>query len=133
MALRDAMTAPKNGEKSLEMAVIEASAELKGIFTITQENGVTDKVLQRRDDDATDALLKEIKELRQEIKDRDLLFVEALEKMQHKLNRMEEKQQLLIAPDPEEKNLVNPGPIEDDLVKHKPIKKKGFLSKLFNK
>lgn len=141
VALQKAMTATKNGDKSLENAVKEAADELKGVSTITQENAVTKEVSQRHDDDATAALIEEIKGLRKEIRERDMLFVEALENMQQKLDRMEEQQQLLTSPkddgvdttDSIEKGVSPLNTPEDDLVKHDPIKKKGFLARLFNK
>lgn len=124
VALRDAMTVTKSGEKSIEDAVRASADELKGVSTITQENAVTEQPTQRHDDDATAALLEEVKELRKEIKERDLLFVEALEKMQKTIDSLEE-QLTLPAPAEEEKPAAEPEPVPV------PEKKKGFLARLF--
>lgn len=123
VALRDAMTVTKSGDKSIEDAVKASADELKGVSTITQGNAVTEQPSQRHDDDATAVMLEEIRGLRKEIKERDTLFVEALEKMQQKIDRLEEQ---LTLPEPtEEENLIKPQP------EPVPEKKKGFLSRLF--
>lgn len=104
-ALRDSMTVTKSGDKTFENAVREAAEDLKGISIITPENGVTSTPSRRHDDVATDVILKKLegleeenRNLKEEIRKRDSLFVEALEKMQHKLDRIEKQQAQLIAP-----------------------------------
>lgn len=104
-ALRDSMTVTKSGDKTFENAVREAAEDLKGISIITPENGVTSTPSRRHDDVATDVILKKLegleeenRSLKEEIRKRDSLFVEALEKMQHKLDRIEKQQAQLIAP-----------------------------------
>lgn len=131
-----------NDDMTLETAIKQACKELKA-HPVIDEKTVSEVPLQRNNDDATALLLNEIKELRQEIRDRDLLFVEALEKMQSKLDRMEEHQQLLVAPDPKddevitnhltEKDANTDLTLEDDGVSNHSTKKKGFLARLFNK
>ena len=49
-----------------------------------------------------EGLEEENRSLKEEMRKRDSLFVEALEEMKHKLDRIEEHQQQLAAPTPEE-------------------------------
>lgn len=105
VALQEAITLTKNGGKTFENAVLEASNHLKSHKNITAENAVTEPTLQRHDNDATavmmkhlEVLHKENQELREEIKKRDTLFVEALEKMDAKLSRIESFQNQLQVP-----------------------------------
>lgn len=131
VALRDAMTVTKSGDKSIEDAVMASANQLKGVSTITQENAVTEKPTQRHDDDATAVMLDEIRGLRKEIKERDLLFVEALEKMQQKIDRLE-TQLTLPAPMEEENHTNEPvDPEPDPKPEPEPEKKKGFFARLF--
>ena len=109
VTLRDSITATKSGDITFENAVREAAEGLKGASTITPENGVTSPPPRRHDDVATAVILKKLegleeenRTLKEEIRKRDSLFVEALEEMQHKLNRIEEHQKQLAAPIPEE-------------------------------
>lgn len=122
VALQEAMTATKNGERTLEDAVREASKALKGATVITPENAVTEPPSQRHDDDATAVMLEEIRSLRKEIKERDQIFVEVLEKMQEKIDLLEER---LTLPEPEEVEEQETAPDPQ------PMKKKGFFSRLF--
>ena len=112
-ALREAMTVTKSGDKTVDNAVREAADRLKGASIITPENGVTSPPSRRHDDVATAVILnkledleKENKSLKEEIRKRDSLFVEALETMQRKLDRIEEHQEQLAAPVPEEPELT---------------------------
>ena len=74
-----------SGKKSLEDAVLEASKALKkNVYVAPRE----------RDDIAT-ATLNEVKQLKIQLqqqeerqKERDIMFVEVLEKMQQKIDRM---------------------------------------------
>lgn len=111
VALQEAITLTKNGGKTFENAVLEASNHLKGHKNITAENAVTEPTLQRHDNDATavmmkhlEVLHKENQELREEIKKRDTLFVEALEKMDAKLTRIESYQNQLENPKPNDQD-----------------------------
>ncbi|APA28462.1 hypothetical protein I858_016740 (plasmid) [Planococcus versutus] len=77
--------------------------------TITPENGVTSTPPRRHDDVATAVILKKLEDieeenrsLKEEMRKRDSLFVEALEEMKHQLDQIEEHQQQLVAPIPEE-------------------------------
>jgi len=108
-ALRESMTVTKSGDITFENAVREAAKGLKGASTITLENGVTSTPPRRHDDVATAVILKKLEDLEQEnrslkeeMRKRDSLFVEALEEMKHKLDRIEENQKQLAAPTPEE-------------------------------
>lgn len=145
VALQEAITLTKSGGKTFENAVSEASNHLKGNKKITPENTVTESSSQRHGDDATavmmkhlEVLHKENQELREEIKKRDTLFVEALEKMDAKLSRIESFQNQLQVPKIEsqisETNepSVDPGEIEqknDSVQKDK----RGFWKKIWNK
>lgn len=108
-ALRESMTVTKSGDITFENAVREAVEGLKGASTITPENGVTSTPPRRHDDVATAVILKKLEDLeeenrslKEEMRKRDSLFVEVLEEMKHKLDRIEENQKQLDAPTPEE-------------------------------
>ncbi|MBT2572084.1 MerR family transcriptional regulator, partial [Planococcus sp. ISL-110] len=114
-ALRDAVTVTKSGGITLENAVREAADGLKGTSTITPENGVTSTPPRRHDDVATAVILKKLEDLeeenrslKEEMRKRDSLFVEVLEEMKHKLDRIEENQKQLAAPTPEEPEIEGP-------------------------
>lgn len=111
-ALRESMTVTKSGDITFENAVKEAAEGLKGASTITPENGVTSTPTRRHDAVATAVILKKLEDieeenrsLKEEMRKRDSLFVEVLEEMKHKLDRIEEHQQQLAAPTPEEPEL----------------------------
>lgn len=115
VALRESMTVTKNGDITFENAVREAAEGLKGASTITPENGVTSTPSRRHDDVATVVILKKLEgleeenqSLKEEMRKRDSLFVEALEEMKHKLDRIEEHQKQLAVPTPEEPELDSP-------------------------
>ena len=55
-----------------------------------------------------EGLEEENRSLKEEMRKRDSLFVEVLEEMKHKLDRIEEHQQQLAAPTPEEPELDSP-------------------------
>lgn len=108
-ALRESMTVTKSGDITFENAVREAVEGLKGASTITPENGVTSTPPRRHDAVATAVILKKLEDLeeenlslKEEMRKRDSLFVEVLEEMKHKLDRIEENQKQLDAPTPEE-------------------------------
>lgn len=108
-ALRESMTVTKSGDITFENAVREAAEGLKGASTITPENGVTSTPPRRHDDVATAVILKKLEDLeeenrslKEEMRKRDSLFVEVLEEMKHKLDRIEKNQKQLTAPTPEE-------------------------------
>lgn len=82
------MTLTKSGGITFENAVREAAEGLKGASTITPKNGVTSTPSRRHDDVATAVILKKLEDiekenrsLKEEIRKRDSLFVEALEEM----------------------------------------------------
>lgn len=112
VALQESMTVTKNGDMTFENAVREAAEGLKSASTITPENGVTSTPSRRHDDVATAVILKKLEDLeeenrslKEEMRKRDSLFVEALEEMKHKLDRIEENQKQLAAPTPEESEI----------------------------
>ena len=109
IAIESIIATVHSGKKSLENAVIEASEELK--------KGVSVAPRERDSDTIAAATLNEVKQLRIQLqqqeenqKERDLMFVEVLEKMQKKIDRMEEQQKQLLAPVPEEPELKAPEP-----------------------
>lgn len=115
VALRESMTVTKSGDITFENAVREAAKGLKEASTITPENGVTSTPSRRHNDVATAVILKKLevleeenRSLKEEMRKRDSLFVEVLEEMKHKLDRIEEHQQQLAAPTPEEPELDSP-------------------------
>ena len=86
-----------SGNKSLEDAVKEASIGLKKSVSVAPR--------ERDSDDIAAATLDEVKQLKIQLqqqeerqKERDIMFVEVLEKMQQKINQMEEQQKQLLAP-----------------------------------
>ena len=107
IAIESIIATVHSGKKSLEDAVIEASKELK--------KGVSVAPRERDSDDIAAATLEEVKRLKNQLqqqeerqKERDMMFVEVLEKMQKKIDRMEEQQKQLLAPVPEEPELRAP-------------------------
>ncbi|MCH4828159.1 hypothetical protein [Planococcus halocryophilus] len=104
IAIESIIATVHSGKKSLENAVIEASKELKRDVAVAPR--------ERDSDTIAAATLEEVKQLRIQLqqqeenqKERDLMFVEVLEKMQKKIDRMEEQQKQLLAPVPEESEL----------------------------
>ena len=115
MALRESITVTKSGDVTVENAVREAAEGLKGASTVTPENGVTSTPPRRHDAVATAVILKKLEDieeenrsLKEEMRKRDSLFVEVLEEMKHKLDRIEENQKQLAAPTPVELELDSP-------------------------
>jgi len=107
IAIESIITTVHSGKKSLENAVIEASKELK--------RGVSVAPRERDSDTIAAAMLNEVKQLKIQLqqqeerqKERDLMFVEVLEKMQRKLDVLEDQQRQLLAPVPEESELNEP-------------------------
>lgn len=107
IAIEGIIAAVNSGKKSLEGAVIEASRELKKSVSVAPR--------ERDSDDIAAATLNEVKQLRIQLqqqeerqKERDIMFVEVLEKMQQKIDRMEEQQKQLLAPVPEKVELEAP-------------------------
>ena len=107
IAIESIIATVHSGKKSLEDAVTEASLVLK--------KGVSVAPRERDSDDIATATLNEVKQLKIQLqqqeerqKERDIMFVEVLEKMQKKIDRMEEQQKQLLAPVPEEPELKAP-------------------------
>lgn len=125
VALQEVITLTRDGAETLENAVKQASKSLKGITTITDENAVTDLSSQRHDDDISAVMLQEIRSLKEEIRKRDSLFVEALETMQNKLDRIEQQQLNPPVPEEAEEN------VSESQSQTPPEPKKGFFSRFF--
>ena len=94
IAIESIIATVHSGKKSLESAVTEASRELK--------KGVSVAPHDRDSDDIAAATLDEVKKLKIQLqqqedrqKERDMMFVEVLEKMQNKINQIEAQQQQL--------------------------------------
>ncbi|MGB6408365.1 MAG: hypothetical protein WBF39_12885 [Planococcus donghaensis] len=108
IAIESIIATVHSGKKSLEDAVIEASKELK--------KGVSVALHERDSDDIAAATLNEVKQLKtllqqqeENQKERDMMFVEVLEKMQRKIDVLEDQQKQLLAPVSEEAKLDAPG------------------------
>lgn len=104
IAIESIIAAVYSGKKSLEDAVTEASVSLKKNISIAPR--------ERDSDDIAAATLNEVKQLKSQLqqqeerqKERDIMFVEILEKMQGKIDRMEEQQNQLLVPRPEQPEL----------------------------
>lgn len=104
IAIESIIAAVRSGKKSLEEAVIEVSSGLKKSISVGPR--------ERDSDDIAAATLNEVKQLKIQLqqqeerqKERDIMFVEVLEKMQQKIDRMEAQQNQLLAPVPEESKL----------------------------
>lgn len=142
-AIEEAITLSHNNDMTLEEAVKEASKRLKAEPVITQKETFTDVAPQRHNGDIAAVMMQEINELKEVIrqqeenarireeerKERELMFVEAMEKMQESMDKV-----LLRLPE----NPVDPAP--EDIMEEaappkqeEPVKKKGLLSRLFSK
>lgn len=107
IAIESMIAAVHSGKKSLEEAVIEASSGLKKSISVAPR--------ERDSDDIAAATLNEVKQLRIQLqqqeerqKERDIMFVEVLEKMQRKIDVLEDQQKQLLAPVSEEPELDAP-------------------------
>lgn len=140
ITLKRSLEVMKNDDITLEKSIKQASGELKA-HPVIEEKTVTEQPLQRDDSDISTLLIREIKELKEQLyaqeerqKERDSLFVEALEQMQKEIRLMKEEQQkALDPPKSPEDEVVSNHLIEADLVKHDHLKKKGFFSRIFKK
>lgn len=97
IAIKDIIATVHSGKKSLEEAIIEASKALKKNVSVAPR--------ERDSDDIAAATLEEVKRLKTQLqqqeehqKERDMMFVEILEKMQKKIDWMEAQQKQLLAP-----------------------------------
>ena len=97
IAIESIIAAVHSGKKSLEEAVIEASEALKKNVSVAPR--------ERDSDDIAAATLEEVKQLKIQLqqqeerqKERDMMFVEVLEKMQRKIDVLEDQQKQLLAP-----------------------------------
>nr|WP_012881104.1 hypothetical protein [Planococcus sp. ZOYM]ABE02509.1 PCZ2.3 [Planococcus sp. ZOYM] len=107
IAIEGIIATVHSGKKSLEEAVIEASKALKKSVSVAPR--------ERDSDDIAAATLNEVKQLRIQLKqqeerqkERDMMFVEALEKMQRKIDVLEDQQKQLLAPVPKKPELNAP-------------------------
>lgn len=124
IAIESIITAVHSDKKSLEYAVIEASKGLKKSLSVAPRN--------RDSDDIAAATLDEVKQLKIQIqqqeerqKERDMMFVEVLEKMQKKIDQMEAQQKQLLVPvpaDPDLETLDSISQEEESEPKEKPKK-----------
>lgn len=126
IALQETTRLMDSTDITLEKAIKQACKALK-TQPIVENESTEIEPLQRHADDITGVLLEEIKSLKVEIRERDLLFVEALEKMQQKLDNMEQQQQQLIEQQPAEEKLET----AESQSQEPPAKKKGFFGRLF--
>lgn len=128
VALQEAIALMDSDDMTLENAIQQASKSLK-TSPIVENGSATSEPPQRHADDTAAAMLAEIRSLKEEIRTRDLMFVEALESLHTEIRELKDQQKQLSAPTPteEELNTAEPQP------EAPPAKKKGFLSRLFNK
>lgn len=140
-ALEEAITLSHNDDITLEEAVKIASKKLKSEPVITQKETVTDIAPQRHNGDITAVMMKEINELKEVIrqqeenarireeerKERELMFVEAMEKMQDSMDKVLLRLPEKSAKDAPEEIIVEVSPPEPAELP----KKKGFFSRLF--
>lgn len=110
-----------NDDMTLETAIKQACKELKA-QPVVEEKTVTEKPLQRNNDDTTALLVREIKEMKalllqqeERQKERDLMFVEALEQLQGEIRELKEERQLLDAPDTEKDGIRSKDPTEPEM------------------
>ena len=121
IAIEGMIAAVHSGKKSLEEAVIEASSGLKKSISVAPR--------ERDSDDIAAATLNEVKQLKIQLqqqeerqKERDIMFVEVLEKMQQKIDRMEEQQKQLVAPTPEEPEIdASESPSQEEESEPEPV------------
>jgi hypothetical protein len=107
IAIESIIATVHSGKKSLEDAVTEASLVLK--------KGVSVAPRERDSDDIAAATLDEVKQLKNQLqqqeerqKERDMMFVEVLEKMHKKIDQMEAQQKQSLEPIPYHSELEAP-------------------------
>lgn len=134
--LKRALELMKNDDITLEKAINKAVNELKA-HPVIEEKSVTEGALQRDNSDVTALFLKEIRELKEQLakqeerqKERDSLFVEALEQVQKEVRALKEQQKL---DEPKQTDDVVSNNPTDDHAKSDPVPQKGFFARLFKK
>lgn len=128
MTLQEATRLMGSSDITLEKAIHQACKTLK-TAPLVEEKNTKSEPLQRHTDDITAVMLEEIKSLKEEIRNRDLLFVEALESLHTEIREMKEHQKQLSAPTPTESEVKSAEPQPEA----PPTQKKGFLSRIFKK
>lgn len=141
VALQKIITLTSNGGVSVEDAVFTASRWFLGDSSITDNNDVTNNGVERYNDDVAAAMISEIRSLKEEIieqrelidsfrvaqDERDIVFVEILEKLQGEITLLNER----ALPEPEEEK-VEEDP-EEELKEFTPEKSgmRNFFLKFF--
>lgn len=121
-----------NDDITLEKAIHQACNELK-VHPVIDDKTVMSEPLQRNNDDVTALLVKEIQSMKELLleqekrqKERDLMFVEALEELQGEIRELKNERDLLDAPVKEGESVqLTKNPVEE--------KKSSFWSRLFKK
>lgn len=141
-AMEEALQQAHNTDITLEEAVREASRRLKSERVVTPQEGITGMTPQRHNADITAVMVEEIASLKEQIRqheenaerrdkesrERELMFVEAMEKMQNDMSKLLER-----LPEP----VSEPTPVEEELnalesqPQEEKIKKKSFFSRLW--
>lgn len=141
-AMEEALQQAHNTDITLEEAVREASRRLKSERVVTPQEGITGITPQRHNADITAVMVEEIASLKEQIRqheenaerrdkesrERELMFVEAMEKMQNDMSKLLER-----LPEP----VSEPTPVEEELnalesqPQEEKIKKKSFFSRLW--
>lgn len=143
-AMEEALRQAHNNDITLEEAIREASKRLKSEGVITPKETITGIAPQRHNADITAVMLQEIAELKEQIRqqdevaekrdkerrDRELLFVEAMEKMQNDMNKLLER---LPEPTSEPTSVEEEKDTLESQPQAEPEQKKGFLARLFKK
>lgn len=134
ITLKRSLELMHNDDITLEKAIKQSVRELK-VQPIIEDKSVTDKPLQRNNNDITAILVDEIKELKSQLaaqeerqKERDSLFVEALESLQKEISSLKERPHL---PEPQEEYAEQTEEIAVDKVKEQ--SKKSFFSRFFKR
>lgn len=128
IALQEATRLMGSTDITLEKAIQQACKALKASPIVEERNDKSEPP-QRHADDITGVMLEEIKSLKEEIRNRDLMFVEALESLHTEIRELKDQQKQLSAPTPTEEE-INPSESQPEA---QPAKKKSFLSRLWNK
>jgi DNA-binding transcriptional MerR regulator len=140
-AIEEAITLSHNSDITLEEAVKKASKKLKSEPVITQKETVTDMATQRHNGDIAAVMMKEIEDLKRiirqqeetarirekERKERELMFVEAMEKMQQSMDQV----LLRLPEEPVDSALEEIIPETAPAEIEEPVKKKGLFSRFF--
>lgn len=141
-AMEEALQQAHNTDITLEEAVREASRRLKSERVVTPQEGITGMTPQRHNADITAVMVEEIASLKEQIRqheenaerrdkesrERELMFVEAMEKMQNDMNKLLERLPEPVSEPTSAKEELNASESQSQAA---PVKKKSFFARLF--